>query len=318
MTIALTHLTAMELEIFQLRLNYRYLIAYGTDYENFVGEILQRCYPGDFIPVSSGGGDNKNDGIVRSLRQLYQCYAPMKFENAAALNKKIREDYEGAIENWADYFDVWKFAFCHPKDDGLNHATTKLVLDLELEHKKKIEVVPRSELVELALSLPKIKLVLWLGPLPFSPAELGDDLKLDVIGTVVQAIAQPSALVDDLENVEPVPPTKLAYNRISEEVLEYIEKGKGLNNRVTQYLSTQENPILGDQMAESFQREYQNFRTQHGDNSDTIYWRLYEFIRGRSPNPMTKDQELAAHAILSYLFHRCDIFERPPPDWTGH
>ncbi|MBX8464323.1 ABC-three component system protein [Deinococcus sp. RIT780] len=310
-------LTDQEIDYYTAKITNRFLLAYGEDYENFVGDVLSRCYPGDFIGVSSGGGDQKNDGIVRSLRHLYQCYGPAK-HSIANLNKKIKQDYEGAVKNWGGHFDVWRFSYCHSKNDGLNAKTVKLILDLELKHGKRIEILRLSEMLQLAMSMPRESLVQWIGP-PAAPAEsLAHDLRLSVIGTVVKALASSGIPVDDLDNLDPVPPTKLVYNRIPRSVQAYIEAGKALSNRVTKYVNTSPDPLLVEQMAVIFRQEYRIIRSQTPDSPETIYWRLYSLISNKLGETISQEEDTAAHAVLSYLFHRCDIFDRPPPGWTGH
>ncbi|WP_143342114.1 ABC-three component system protein [Deinococcus indicus] len=320
MTQLICELNDVEIQVFTLRLQNQYLRSYGNDYENFVGDILARCYPGDFMPVSSAAGDNKNDGIIMQTRHLYQCYAPAKFNDTATMNRKIREDYEGAIQHWGEDFDIWKFSFCHPKDDGANKETVKLILDLQKAHGKKIDFVGMTGMVSLALTMPRTSLIEWLGPPPIMVRELGFDLPLPTIGLVIKAIANSDIAIDDMENIDPVPPTKLAYNRIPASIQDYIEKGKGLSNRVGQYLATSAEPLLGQQMAEKFREEYQHIRQQDEpvQSAETVYWRLYDFIRHRLAPPLSEEQQLAVHAVLSYLFHHCDIFDRPPAGWTGH
>ena len=305
-----------EIEYYKLKLRERYAYSYGDQHEKFVGELLSRKYPGDFMGVSSGGGDDKNDGIISDTRQIFQCYAPYKYE-LSKVNKKIEEDYVGAIEKWGHLFDEWMFAWCHPKADDPHRSTIALLHDLYLKHGKKIKMFDLTQMIRLGLSMSRSDLVEWLGPPPILIVELGFDLELHEIKQVCEAILDGEDIPDDDEDISPVPPTKLDYNDIPLIIREYIENGRKHAGRVRHLFTHSQDASLGDRAAQKFSTEYAMQRGRNPNQPIAIYWGLFDFIRHRLPNN-SNHLELAAHAVLSYLFDSCDIFERPPEGWQGH
>lgn len=69
---------------------------------------MEKRYPADFARVRPWGnvGDRKNDGYLKSKRQLFQLYAPNEL-TAAVTIAKIEEDFTGALPHWKEYFDTW-------------------------------------------------------------------------------------------------------------------------------------------------------------------------------------------------------------------
>ena len=48
----------------------------GDAFQDFFADIMERCYPGDFMRTRPWGkiGDRKNDGYLKSKRRLFQVY----------------------------------------------------------------------------------------------------------------------------------------------------------------------------------------------------------------------------------------------------
>lgn len=306
-----------EKSYYAVMLENLFMTKYGQDFENFAGDVFRRVYGGAFLPVSSGGGDNKNDGIVPSERIMFQCYAPLKHD-ISKLNSKIKEDYLGAVENWPGRFDTWKLVFCHPNNEGLNYKTVELILDLMDTSGPTIEHMGKTELVRFALRISREEMLLWIGSAPIEVVELGYELQLWEIGHVCRAVASDAIALDDDSVIDEVPPTKLDYNRIPDEVKQYLQKGHVLAGRVEEFIRTAPEATLGDRVAKHFKEEYRLQRERHGADARAIYYGLFDAIRHRVDQLDPDKEELAAHAILAFLFNSCDIFERPPAGWQGH
>src|SRR5580704_1274230 len=88
----------------------RFVESTGDSFQDLFSTIMEMRFPADFVRVRPWGnvGDRKNDGYLRSRRQLFQCYAPREMARAKCLNK-ISEDFAGALPHWRAHFDQWIF-----------------------------------------------------------------------------------------------------------------------------------------------------------------------------------------------------------------
>ena len=98
-------------------------------FQELFAQIMERRDP-SFQRVRPWGnqGDRKNDGWSPERRILFQCYAPSTLD-AARLEDKLVEDYEGAIDYWEDYFDKW--VFVHNDIRGLAPSISKTMAELD-------------------------------------------------------------------------------------------------------------------------------------------------------------------------------------------
>jgi hypothetical protein len=75
---------------------------------------------------------------------------------------------------------------------------------------------------------------------------------------------------------------------------------------VEQYLANHHNPMTGETIAQAFRVRYQYLKSQ-GLEAGAIMSCLYEDITGVGVVPPVR--QVAAQALLAYLFESCDIFE---------
>ena len=82
----------------------------ASEFQTFVHRLFELAFPGDFTPVAPAGseGDRKCDGLLPSQQRLFQVYAPKQFRETQLL-RKFKQDYEGAVEHWADQIRIWTF-----------------------------------------------------------------------------------------------------------------------------------------------------------------------------------------------------------------
>jgi hypothetical protein len=94
-----------------------FLESKGDGFQRLFEKLMSKVHPNDFMACRPWGnvGDRKNDGYLPSARVLFQSYAPNELSATEAI-KKINEDFEGAKEHWAKYFDEWTFV--HNAPDG--------------------------------------------------------------------------------------------------------------------------------------------------------------------------------------------------------
>jgi hypothetical protein len=80
---------------------------------------------------------------------------------------------------------------------------------------------------------------------------------------------------------------------------------------VASYFERHPDPLMGDKMAALFKGKYEYFKTQHLAPGD-IMAALFELVTG--VGNVLPPQQVAAQALLAFLFENCDIFERNPEE----
>ena len=299
----------MKLAYYELRFEISYLKKGGNEFQDFFSEIMEKCHPGDFQRVRPWGnaGDRKNDGYLPSQRMLFQVYAPYNMRVANAITK-INEDFKGALLHWEKYFDRW--ILVHNSRKGLGPDVVALLNELTVSHET---VTAHSwgfeELRQKVFTLNAANLASLLGPAPSSKDML--DVRYDNIQEVLRHIVRqkPSAIQD----VRPVPPDKLKFNRLSVYVQDLLTWGMQKADLVGQFFNDHSNPTYGDEIVAAFKSEYENYRSL-GIDPDIIFCKLQEFTGGSERG--TPADEAAVLAVLAYLFEQCDIFERSPEEAT--
>jgi hypothetical protein len=78
---------------------------------------------------------------------------------------------------------------------------------------------------------------------------------------------------------------------------------------VATYFESHTDPLTGDKVASLFKGKYDYFKAQHLAPGD-IMAALFELVTGIG-NVLPQHQ-VAAQALLAFLFENCDIFERDP------
>lgn len=286
-----------------------YLEKGENEFQDFFSEIMEKCHPGDFQRVRPWGkaGDRKNDGYLPSQRMLFQVYAPNRMKAANAI-AKINEDFKGALLHWEKYFDMW--IFVHNSRDGLGSAIVAKLNELTTHYRS---VTTHSwgfeELRQKVFTLNAANLASLLGPAPSSKDML--DVRYDNVQEVLKHITRQE--VSAIQDVRPVPPDKLKFNRLSAHVQNLLTGGMQKADLVGQFFNDHSNPTYGDEIASAFKHEYKNYR-RLGVDPDTIFCKLQEFTGGSERG--TPTDEAAILAVLAYLFEQCDIFERSPEEVT--
>ncbi len=289
---------------YELKFEVTFYAKDGNAFQDFFSEIMEKCHPGDFLRVRPWGkvGDRKNDGYLRSKRTLFQVYAPNEM-SAYEATTKIHADFHGALPYWEKYFDKW--VFVHNSRKGLGPDITAKLLELDDCHKR---VIVRSwgfeELRINVFSLNEVDLASLLGPAPSAKDMF--DVRYDNIHEVLRHIAKQEAPI--FQDLRPVPPEKLQFNRLSESVRILLTAGMQKSELVRNFFTDHYDPQYGDEVAAAFKKEYNRFRNLEMD-PDLIFRKLQEFTGGTDQG--TPAEQAAVLAVLAYLFEQCEIFERP-------
>lgn len=281
-----------------------YLLLQGEAFQDFFSSIMARRHGPDFTALRPWGadGDQKNDGHLKSSRTVFQCYAPNDMAATATI-AKIEADYNGAVAHWRPHMDKW--VFVHNSIKGLGPGVHRKLLELggnadgvQVEH------WGIEELRAQVMALSPDALADLFGPMPGVSefAELGfDDLR-----AVLESIEALPPM--DSDEIRPVPPDKLAHNRLSSDIADILQRGMTKCDLVGRYLESVPDATLGDRIGTSVTRKYQELRGM-GHTSDQIFFELEKFVGG-AMRTLPK-REAAIIAVLAYFFEQCDIFERP-------
>lgn len=117
-------------------------------------------------------------------------------------------------------------------------------------------------------------------------------------------------------NVEPThdfevidPEEKMRRNDLTESVRFELEMGMGKAPEVDAYVSHQEkvDPGFGSRLKAGFVEEYERLR-EDGTTGDELFWAMRDFAWPSEEEDFS--YQAAALAILAYLFHKCEVFEK--------
>ncbi len=291
---------------YELKLRNEYLERRGAEFQLLFVRIMSLCHPnGDFIPTRPWGniGDRKNDGYLKSMRTLFQVYAPDQMNSLKTITK-IDEDFFGALPFWREHFDIW--VFVHNARDGLSPDVEQKLLDLEGAHQHiRLRHWWFPDLRGKIFSLSQTDIASLLGPIPSRTDIL--NIQVPELSVIVQHIAGLSE--PPVPDLRPPSPRKLLANGLSPGVRFLLSVGMVSGHRVGEFFNGYHDLTLGDRVAAALTREYERLRNA-GTLPDNIFASLQAFVCGSPPAPPAR--QATALVILAYLFEECDIFERPP------
>jgi len=294
--------------IYDSRFETRFLRLKGNAFQDMFADIMEKRYPGDFQRIRPGGreGDCKADGYLRSTKMIYQVYAPDQI-TVRTTEKKIKEDFEGACQYWADRMKGWTFV--HNARSGLLPGIVHILDGIESQNcHLTFQTWGFEELRSLVFQLDEQALAALFGQAPSIrdvATVSAEDLK-----PIISGIASGDSIAD--EDVRPVPPEKLSKNQLSLSVQLLLKHGMASANQIRKFFNRSVDPGLGDKVAGRFKYQYGVLKGA-GLTADEIFFCLRDFAWPGTPSPR---EESALLALLAYLFEQCDIFERPEGDAT--
>jgi hypothetical protein len=197
----------------------------------------------------------------------------------------------------------------HNLVDGLpTHALLKLQELRQANANYEFGIMGMESFENIIFGLPVAKINELLGMVAtahdsqnFQTAELRDLVAAIVTATDAQPI--------DVSTIRPVPPDKLDFNKLPGHWRSMISGGWQNAHLVEQYFRQHHDPMVGERIALRFRLRYCYFKEQ-GLDPGAIMSCLYEDITGIGL--IAPARQVAAQALLAYLFESCDIFEVPP------
>jgi hypothetical protein len=272
----------------------------------FFSRLMGLRHPTEFIATRPWGnqGDRKCDGYLRPTRVLFQCFAPNDLALANTL-AKMKEDFAGALPYRKEFWDCWVFVHNAPEA----RLGTDIARQLEEFQRENPGVTTEAwgfyALRKKALELSEIDLRSLLPHIP-TPADFAD-LGLRDIKPIVDHLVTGAAPSEG--TVVAPPPGKIAHNRLSVAVAQFLTLGMASSRLLKQYLSAHPDKTYGDRVAALFNAKYQLLRQEGGEPED-ILAELYAFAAGPLQESNLRRQA-AVWTVLAYLFEHCEILERP-------
>jgi len=288
--------------------------AHGTAFQDLVSVIMEKLHGADFVRVRPFGaaGDKGCDGYLSSTGQVFQCYGKQEDApvNAAAIVKKIGDDYSLASKN-IPTMKEWHFV--HNLVNGLPTDAVNKIEAMKLEFRQhKFGTIGPTALGEIVLKLSDADLLELLGPT--ATAEDSRNLRLDEVRYLVEALVTSidgGAIRQD--EIRPVPRDKLIFNNLPQHWIGLISAASQNAPYVKQYFDEHPEPETGENVAKIFKERYLALK-QENLLPGSVMDQLYEQITGIGS--VTAQRQVAAQAVLAYLFDACDIFEEHPSSIT--
>lgn len=281
----------------------------GEAFEAYVESVLKRFHTDYLNPDPMGSrGDGGCDGIADNGSVLYACYGQRAASEIDRKTKdKLESDFIKALENW-DEFTTWRFV----TNAGFGKDSTKTLIDLRNLHAPgtarpvTLEVWNPDDLWFKAVKeLSKEQLDEIMPGVPHSQnVELADLVDL------IESLEQVPDDGEQLEHINPVPATKMEFNKLSELTRIEFNAGRVLSPRIDRWFAAQADPGLRDEKAASFRKIYRNTKQATHEPSEIVE-RVYTALGGQDVRMSTKRAN-AVYAVTVYFFDTCDIFEEPP------
>jgi hypothetical protein len=291
--------------IYELRFELAYMKKKGKEFQDHFSEIMEKGHPGDFQRIKPWGnvGDQKCDGYLKSVKQMFAVYAPNEVEEAKTL-KKVSSDFKGAKPHWKKHIEMWTFV--HNSRDGLSPKLYKQLLTLD-ENEIDINVTQwgYEELRERVFSLSEVNLEHLYGYMPVR--EELPDVTYDNLLHVFDAIVKAALPLNG--DIKPVSVEKLNANALSDTVKTLLTAGMERTHTVERFFAEYHDPSYGDEVAAEFNKKYTELKNQGNLTADQIFFELQRFASGKERGE--PQHEVAVLTVLAYLFECCDIFEEP-------
>lgn len=221
---------------------------------------------------------------------------------------KIREDFSNARRSLGDALREWVFVHNHPQGE-LGKLSNAALLEIKAAHPS-VTVLAWGvvEFWNELDRLPRLTLAQAFGGADASQFEI-----LAVgLEDLLQVIARLEALPSPLQIESPAMPDarKLEFNSLTGNVQDCLLMGRRIEAKVEQlFIRSQTEVERGERVAEGFRRHYGTLRDS-GTEPNRIFDLLLEYAGWDAQ--ATARRNSAVWGVLSYFFHRCDIFENAP------
>ena len=303
--------SAEQLHWWRIALELRLRQCNGDAFQDFFSRVMSQLHGDDFVRVRPFGklGDKGCDGYLISSGQVFQCYGAMNGETkqVAKLTKKMTDDFGTAAAKLATIMREWHMVLNLIEGVPTEAVMTRQALETA-NPKIKFGFIGFEGFSERVFKLTPQQIDSLLGP----AASQTDAKNLD-IATLRKLVNDLAAAADAAQpetiDLRPVPVNKLVYNKLPNHWKSLISGGWINAPLVSSYFERHPDPLTGDKIAALFKGKYNYFKAQNLAPGD-IMAALFQLITGIGS--VLPQRQVAAQALLAFLFENCDIFERDP------
>lgn len=291
----------LALAYFTFRYGTEFTDRKASSFQNFFNTVMEMGYPGDFIRIKAWGkkGDEKNDGLLKSKKMLFQVYAPERLNERKTVTK-VTDDFWGALGKWKGQFSNW--VFVHNSREGISSGIQKCLSNLENNPDNVKTTSWGFEEIRIEVfRLSHEQLCILFG----NPPSTGSfqNIGYDKLKIVLENIARKPPLPD--AEIRPVPKEKIQINGLSQDVETLLKAGMKKSKLVQDFFKSYHDPSYGEDIAQAFHEHYNELKKLNHPPDD-IFSELLDFAGGTGGDV---GNLCAALAVLAYLFEECDIFE---------
>lgn len=283
-----------------------------TTFEAFFHRLMCARYP-EFLDVRTHGklGDQGSDGLMLHESKLYASYAPQTV-SATEIRQKIRSDLAKALEKRADQFNT--FVFVHNDRRGMHPEIATELSDQQRAHPDlQFQQMGSRKLWHECMQLDVALAEDVLGcQIPIQPVVHG--IGMEDLAPLLKHLRDQRRAADPLMPLAEVDPRKLDFNGIQEEAREDLLRGMRQSHLVEAFYAGTLRAVEHDEVAQGFRVYYEQVRRDFPDPEDVL-WQLEMYVLGNGSVPPRTQR--AAWVVLAHFFERCDIFDAPPPGWSG-
>ena len=281
--------------------------AYGVAFQDFFSTIMEARYGSDFIRVRPFGslGDKGCDGYKSTGGLVFQCYGKLEdaAPKAATIAKKIGDDYQLAGGHLGAIMKEWHFA--HNLVSGLPIEAVQKIEELKHAGAHAVGVFGPASLWTIVDELNETELFSLLGPA--ATAEDSQNLKLEEVRRLTDSLMASISAGTVLNGpIKPVPSDKLTFNQLPGHWVQLLTTASSNGPFVQEYFEQNSDVELGARIAQAFSSRYLALK-QEALTPGQIMDTLYEQTTGIGS--VSTVRQVAAQALLAYLFDACEIFE---------
>jgi hypothetical protein len=283
----------------------------GDAFQDFFCDVMAKVHSSDFVRVRPFGrlGDKGCDGYLQSSGQVFQCYGAVNgsLGRVAYLITKMNEDFSKAAAAIPSIMKEWHMV--HNLVDGLPiEAVEKLDGMREVDSQRKFGFIGVEGFEERIFSLSQQKIEDLLGVVATSRDS--QNLQIAELRDLIASVAAAAENVEaDVTSIRPVPPEKLAFNNLPSHWRLLIAGGWQNAHLIASYIRGHHDPLIGEKVADVFRERYRYLKAQHLQPG-AIMSSLYDTVAGVAA--ISPQRQVAAQALLAFLFESCDIFEDRP------
>jgi hypothetical protein len=306
-------ITAGQRSFWRISLELKLRRSNGDSFQDFFCQMMTAAHGSDFVRVRPFGvlGDKGCDGYLDSHGHVFQCYGALNADSGKVqyLIDKMEEDFGKAMEKLVSIMKEWSMV--HNLVDGLPvEAIEKLTELRKLDVTLKLGFVGIEGFEEriFALEISKIEDLLGIAATSRDAQDLQATELRDLVAALVSAADE---IRFDVVAIRPVPVEKLKFNNLPAHWQGFIAGGWPNAILVANYFERHHDPMIGEKVAQLFRTRYQYLKAQHLAPG-AIMSALYEYVAG--VGSIAPSRQVAAQALLAYLFESCDIFEDRPAD----